>query len=308
MAVPKFYEFMKPALIVISDGKEYKRRELYELVSNRMGLSEDEKEELLPSGLEQTYINRISWAFTYLKKANLVKSPARSVFQITDLGLSVLEKNPKIITPKFLRQFESFREFQTISNSENNRNEQSETLEVESDDSPQEVLDKAFKTISISLVDEVLQEIMNQTPEFFERLVVKVLVSLGYGGSKIGNTKVLGKSGDEGIDGVIKEDKLGFDEIYIQAKRWDVNSTIGRPEIQKFLGALAGRGATKGAFITTARFSKEAKEYIEKHLSQKIVLIDGNMLASLMIENNVGVSIETTYHIKSIDRDFFEEE
>ena len=304
MSIPKFYVFMKPTLMELEDKNEKTRNQLYIALSNKMNLTKQDKEELLPSGREPKYKNRISWSLTYLKKAKLISSPARSVFKITDLGLSVLEENPNEITPKYLSKFESFNKFQA--NSELGNNEDGIQLEVEVD-SPQDLMDNAYSTISANLIDEVLQEIMNQSSDFFEKVVIDLLISMGYGGSKVENSEVLGKTGDEGIDGIIKEDKLGFDRIYVQAKRWCVDSTVGRPEIQKFMGALVGQGASKGAFITTAKFSNEARKYISKQLTSSIVLIDGDMLANLMIENNIGVSIVDTYFIKRIDRDYFDD-
>lgn len=306
MSIPKFYKFMKPVLENLKDNNEKTRNYLYEILSKKMNLSQEDMEELLPSGSEFKYKNRISWSLTYLKKADLIISPSRSVFRITELGHSVLKENPLEITPKYLKKFDNFKEFQRNSNEENNLMENT-SKEIEENDSPQDLLDKAYATISVSLVDEILQEVMNQSPDFFEKVVVDLLIHMGYGGSKVENSKVLGKTGDEGIDGVIKEDKLGFDKIYIQAKRWNIDVTIGRPEIQKFMGALVGQGASKGAFITTAKFSKEARGYINKQLTSSIVLIDGTMLANLMIEYNIGVAIVDTYYIKRIDKDYFDD-
>lgn len=200
-------------------------------------------------------------------------------------------------------KFDSFKGFKK--NIDDPVNDDQQIVVTPSGESPQDMLDRAYKAITSTLTDDVLNEVMNQSPDFFEKLVVDLLVTMGYGGSKIENSQVLGKSGDEGIDGVIKEDKLGFDKIYIQAKRWDADRTVGRPEIQKFVGALTGQGATKGAFITTAGFSKDAKEYVSKQHACKIVLIDGQTLAALMIEHNLGVSVESTYLIKKIDFDYF---
>lgn len=302
MSIPKFYELMKPILKILEDNKIHNRKEMYEIIIINFQLSKEEMEKRLPSGRQLVYKNRTGWALTYLKKAKLIESTARASFRITELGQTVLQENPNIIDQKYLKNFDGFEEF--INNSHNilpvNKND--------IDESPQDMLDQAYSTISNTLADDLLNEIMNQTPDFFERLVVDLLVHMGYGGSDIENSQVLGKTGDEGIDGVIKEDKLGFDKIYIQAKRWDIKTTVGRPELQKFVGALTGQGASKGTFITTASFTRGAKEYVSKQRACKIVLIDGKSLARLMIEYNLGVSIENTYYIKKIDTDYFTDE
>ena len=303
MAIPKYHEFMKPILILLGDETPHKRSDMYEKFVLQFHLTEEEKEEWLPSGKQKVYKNRIGWALTYLKKANLIESPTRATFIITELGKSVLKEKPETIDQEFLMKFDSFKGFKK--NIDNPDDEDKPIVVTSSGESPQDMLDRAYKAITSTLTDDVLNEVMNQSPDFFEKLVVDLLVTMGYGGSKIENSQVLGKTGDEGIDGVIKEDKLGFDKIYIQAKRWDVDRTVGRPEIQKFVGALTGQGATKGAFITTAGFSKDAKEYVSKQHACKIVLIDGQTLAALMIDHNLGVSVESTYLIKKIDFDYF---
>lgn len=303
MAIPKYHEFMKPILLLLKDETPHKRSDMYEKFSIQFRLTEEEKEEWLPSGKQQVYKNRIGWALTYLKKANLIESPTRATFTITDSGKSVLKENPEVVDQEYLMKFDSFKGFKK--NIDDPVNDDQQIVVTPSGESPQDMLDRAYKAITSTLTDDVLNEVMNQSPDFFEKLVVDLLVTMGYGGSKIENSQVLGKTGDEGIDGVIKEDKLGFDKIYIQAKRWDIERTVGRPEIQKFVGALTGQGATKGAFITTAGFSKDAKEYVSKQHACKIVLIDGQTLAALMIEHNLGVSVESTYLIKKIDFDYF---
>ena len=303
MAIPKYHEFMKPILLLLKDETPHKRSDMYEKFAIQFRLTEEEKEEWLPSGKQQVYKNRIGWALTYLKKANLIESPTRATFTITDSGKSVLKENPEVVDQEYLMKFDSFKGFKK--NIDDSVNDDQQIVVTPSGESPQDMLDRAYKAITSTLTDDVLNEVMNQSPDFFEKLVVDLLVTMGYGGSKIENSQVLGKTGDEGIDGVIKEDKLGFDKIYIQAKRWDIERTVGRPEIQKFVGALTGQGATKGAFITTAGFSKDAKEYVSKQHACKIVLIDGQTLAALMIEHNLGVSVESTYLIKKIDFDYF---
>lgn len=303
MAIPKYHEFMKPVLELLKDNQIHKRVDMYKVLAMQFQLTEEELEEWLPSGKQLVYKNRIGWALTYLKKAKVIESPARASFRITELGHKVLTENPEVVDQNYLKKFEGFQDF--INSTSENTLLDNDISDIGSDESPQDLLDRAYKTISNTLADDLLTEVMNQSPDFFEKLVVDLLVSMGYGGSKIENSQVLGKSGDEGIDGVIKEDKLGFDKIYIQAKRWDTEKTVGRPELQKFVGALTGQGASKGAFITTASFTKEAKEYVSKQHACKIVLIDGKSLAALMVEHDLGVSVENIYLIKKIDIDYF---
>ncbi len=303
MAIPKYYEFMKPILEFLSDNQVYKRIAMYQHFAVKFQLTEAELQEWLPSGKQLLFNNRVGWALTYLKKAKLIDSPARASYRITELGQQVLAEDPQVIDQNFLKKFEDFQDF--IDGNSGDTLFDNDLSQLGSDDSPQDILERAYKTISNTLTSDLLIEVMNQSPSFFEKLVVDLLVTMGYGGSKIENSKVLGRSGDEGIDGVINEDKLGFDKIYIQAKRWDIDRTVGRPELQKFVGALTGQGASKGAFITTASFTKEAKEYVSKQHACKIVLIDGKTLAALMVEHNLGVSIENAYYIKKIDTDYF---
>lgn len=259
----------------------------------------------MPSGKQLVYKNRIGWALTYLKKAGLIESTSRAAFRLTAVGKTVLDENPLEVDQEYLKKFDGFNSF--INSVQSNSNGAVVVSDTDTDESPQDMLDRAYKTITKTLADDVLAEVMSQSPDFFEKLVVDLLVAMGYGGSKKENSQVLGKCGDEGIDGVIKEDKLGFDKIYIQAKRWDTNRTVGRPELQKFVGALTGQGASKGAFITTASFTNEAVDYVRKQHACKIALIDGQTVASLMIEYSLGVSVESTYLVKRIDSDYFTE-
>jgi restriction system protein len=269
-------------------------------------VTDDERKELLASGNQAIFDNRVGWAKTYLKKAGLLDSPKRATFIITQAGLDTLKKNPDRIDAKFLRQFPSFLDFQNSSKHDNDSEE--EILNVEpNEQTPEENLDKAYQRIRKSLASELLNKVVDLSPTFFERLVVELLVKMGYGGSIKDAGKAIGKSGDEGIDGTIKEDKLGLDIIYIQAKRWKPGNVVGRPELHKFVGALAGQGAKKGIFITTSNFTKEALEYTPKN-ETKIVLIDGEQLAQLMIDYNLGCTTHQTYEIKKIDSDYFGED
>lgn len=241
---------------------------------------------------------------TYLKMAGLIESPKRSYFKITDLGLSVLKQNPTEINSKYLEQFPGFVEFRTIKKSGAEIKSVIQSPQVEG--TPRESIEENIQKLKDDLGGDLIIKIKQSSPEFFERLVVDLLLKMGYGGSQKEAGEAIGKSGDEGIDGIIKEDKLGLDTIYIQAKRWD--GTVGRPEIQKFIGALQMKGAKKGIFITASNFSKEAKESVDMTGNTKIVLIDGELLVNLMIQNDIGVSKIASYEIKQIDSDYFSEE
>jgi len=303
MAIPKYHEMYRFFLDCLKDGQQHKIKEIKDFVANMMGVTEEERQELLPSGKQAVFDNRIGWTRTYLKKAGLIESPSRGLFVISKEGSKLLEGNPVIINDDVLMKYESFKLFKNP-----NLNGTDITKSEVCEDTPQDKLDNAFKMINASLEDELLSEIMKQSPYFFESLVVMLLEEMGYGGTLKDAGTVTTQSGDEGIDGIIREDKLGFNLIYIQAKRWDADKSIGRPEIQKFVGALAGQGATKGLFITTAQFTKEAIEYAKKQHTTKVILVDGVTLTKLMIEYNLGVSTETVYEIKRIDTDFFSDD
>lgn len=305
MAIPKFFEFMKPSLVFLGDKNNHSKQEIFNHLVHYYSLTDEETTEYLPSGRTLVYKARAGWGLTYLKKAGLIESPEKTVFKITEEGLRVLEDNPPIINTTYLKKYPLFVEFATPRRAGSTGG--NEPTVTSDDISPQDALDEAFNTIQKALKDDILDAVMNQTPEFFEKLVVDLLVAMGYGGSRIENSEVTRYSGDEGIDGIIKEDRLGFDKIYLQAKRWEPERTVGRPEIQKFVGALTGQGASKGAFISTASFSKDAREYADKQHACKIVLIDGIRLAELMIEHNLGVTVESSYEIKRIDSDYFNE-
>jgi restriction system protein len=306
MPIPDFQSFFLPLLEQVSDGKEYKLRELIEVLAEHFKLSDVERNELLPSGNQSIFDNRVGWAKTYLKKAGLLDSPKRAVITITQRGLEVLKTNPPILNVRFLRQYPEFVEFHTAKHEDNVENE--EILESDTiHETPEETLENAYQGIRKALAEEILSKVFNLTPAFFERLVVELLVKMGYGGSIKDAGKAIGKSGDEGIDGTIKEDKLGLDIIYIQAKRWQQGNVVGRPEIHKFVGALAGQGAKKGVFITTSSFTKEALDYVPRN-ETKIVLISGVQLAQLMIDYNLGVALQQSYEIKRLDNDYFGDE
>lgn len=304
--IPDYQSLMLPLLKLVSDGQEIKYRDLIEKLAIEFRITDDERKELLASGNQPIFDNRVGWAKTYLKKAGLLDSPIRATFIITKLGLDTLKKKPDRIDAKYLRQFPSFVEFQNIGKSD--YDEETEVLTQQpNEQTPEENLDKAYQRIRKSLASELLNKVVELSPAFFERLVVELLVKMGYGGSIKDAGKAMGRSGDEGIDGTIKEDKLGLDIIYIQAKRWKPGNVVGRPELQKFVGALAGQGAKKGIFITTSNFTKEALEYTPRN-ETKIVLIDGDQLAQLMIDYNLGCTSQQLYEIKKIDSDYFDEE
>ena len=300
MAIPGYQDLMLPLLKLVSDGKEYLLREIIERLAKEFNLSEEERNEFLPSRLQRVFDNKVNWRKTYLSKFGLLESPKRGYIKISKVGKQFLDDNPNLdkLTNKDLMQFESFREF--ISSG----NKKSIVLHIDSE-TPTEIIEQKIQEVNEALADELLRKIKNSSPKFFEKLVIDLLLKIGYGGSEKEMAEVVGKSGDEGIDGTIKEDKLGLDVIYIQAKRWE--SPVGRPEIQKFIGALSGKKAKKGVFFTTSTFTDEAKDYVS-HLEQKVDLIDGNKLADLMIKYNVGVSVEKVIEIKRVDSDYFEED
>ena len=304
--IPDYQTLMLPLLKLVSDGQEHKYRDIIEKLAIEFEVTDEERKELLASGNQSIFDNRVGWAKTYLKKAGLLDSPIRATFVITNLGRQTLLKNPDRIDAKYLRQFPAFLEFQNASRNDNESEEEIATIEIH-EQTPEENLDKAYQRIRKSLASELLNKVIELSPAFFERLVVELLVKMGYGGSIKDAGKAMGKSGDEGIDGTIKEDKLGLDIIYIQAKRWKTGNVVGRPEIQKFVGALAGQGAKKGIFITTSNFTKEALDYTPRN-ETKIVLIDGEQLAQLMIDYSLGCTTQRTYELKKLDSDYFGEE
>lgn len=304
MAIPDYQTLMLPLLKLAGDKNEHPIGEARDKLADFFNLSEAERNEFLPSGNQRIFDNRVGWARTYLKKANLIEYVKRGVFKITQRGLDVLSQNPSAIGAKYLEQFPEFTDFKEISKKDKGEISHSD-VQISEQKTPEESLEYGYQKIRQSLAQELLNRVKELSPRFFERLVVELIVKMGYGGSIKDAGKAIGGSGDEGIDGIIKEDKLGLDTIYLQAKRWE--GTVGRPEIQKFAGALQGHRAKKGVFITTSCFSNEALEYASK-IDNKIVLIEGDHLAQLMIDNDIGVSKITTYELKKIDSDYFVEE
>ena len=309
MAIPDYQSAMLPLLKFASDEAEHPFSEAVTSLAIEFKLSEDEKKELLPSGQQEIYINRIGWARTYLKKAGLIDSPRRGFLKITSRGKEVLASNPKVIDNNFLRQYDEFVAFEL-----KGKNKEDTILvgditqkikkQIDKDDvkTPEEIFENAYENLRTELASTILENLKNCDPSLFEKIVIEVLVSMGYGGSLKDAGRAVGKSGDGGIDGIINEDRLGLDSIYIQAKRWQ--STVGRPEIQNFAGALHGRHAKKGIFFTTSQFSKEARDYVS-NIDLKIILVDGVQLADYMIEFNVGVTKTVAFELKKIDLDYF---
>ena len=303
MAIPDFQTLMLPFLKAVEDGKEHLFKDVVEKLSIEFKLTQDELAEMLPSRRAPTFYNRVAWAKFYLKKAGLIAQIKRSYLSLTELGKKALNSKPTQINIKYLEQFPEYLSFKENMSADSQT--ETKSVELESTSTPEEILENAYSKLNASLVIEILENIMQCSPAFFERLVVELLLSMGYGGTRADAGRAIGQSGDGGIDGIIDEDKLGLDSIYIQAKRWE--GAVGRPEIQKFVGALQGQRAHKGVFITTSDFTKEAQEYV-KNISNKVVLMNGFALAKLMIENNVGVSIAATYEVKKIDSDYFVDE
>jgi restriction system protein len=303
MAVPDYQSIMLPLLRLAGDGQEHKFSEAMESLAKEFGLSEQERDELLPSGAQTKFGNRAGWARTYMTKAGLLVSPGRGRFKITERGLGVLKTNPERISAKSLRQYPEFVEFQGTHRQE--REPQEQEQEAESEQTPAEALEASYVNLRKALAQDLLDKVKSCSPVFFEHLVVDLLVAMGYGGSRKDAGQAVGRTGDGGIDGIIKEDKLGLDAVCVQAKRWD--GTVGRPVVQAFAGSLEGVRAKKGVLITTSQFSGEAEDYVGS-IEKKIVLINGEQLAQLMIDHNIGVTELATYALKRIDNDYFGEE
>jgi len=302
MPIPDFQTCMLPLLKYYGDGAEHKNRDSIDALAQEYKLTEEEQRLMLPSGVQGVFDNRVNWARTFLKKAAVIECTKRGVHRITKRGLDILKKKPDRIDMAYLRQFQEFKDFRAL------RHVKPEEVEPELDSgtkTPEEALEGAYQKLRGDLAADLIQRLKSCSPSFFERLVVEVIVKMGYGGTRKDAGRAIGTSGDGGIDGIIKEDKLGLDAIYIQAKRWE--NTVGRPEIQKFVGALTGQRARKGLFITTSEYSSEAEDYVSR-IDAKVVLIDGETLAQLMIDHNVGVSTVGTYDIKKVDSDYFSEE
>ncbi len=302
MTIPDYQTLMLPLLKLTNDQKEHSLKIATEVLSKEFNLTDVELAEMLPSARKTRFYDRVGWAGTYLRKAGLLVAPRRGWFQITQRGLDILKNPPERITVNFLEQFDEFVQFRE----RREKNTQDEVIigDVERQ-TPEEAIESAYLNIRQSLADEILQTVKNGSPSFFEALVIDVLVKMGYGGTRKDAGRAIGRSGDGGIDGIINEDRLGLDVIYIQAKKWE--NPVGRPEIQKFAGALQGQREKKGIFITTSTFTKEAQEFASR-IDSKITLLDGETLSQLMIDYNVGVNLVASYKLKRIGSDYFIEE
>jgi restriction system protein len=304
MPVPDFQALMLPILELAADGREKKLSRAVELMADKFNLSQEERDERLPRGRQTRIYNNVSWAITYLRAARILESPSRGTFRITERGRQVLAENPQAIDVRYLRRFEEFVQFASIRRERGNGQAQAES-DIITATTPDEELEAAYKALRQALAQELLERVKNCSPSFFEELVVDLLVAMGYGGSIEDAGQALGKSDDEGVNGVIKSDILGFDQIYVQAKRW--TDTVGKPIVQAFAGSLDGLHSKQGVLITTSEFSQEAHEYVERIDNKKIILIDGERLVQLMIDYNIGVTEKSRYVIKRVDNDYFED-
>lgn len=301
MPIPDFQTIMLPLLQIFDDEREHSIHEDIDKLAEHFSLTDQELNEMIPSGTQTTFYNRVGWARTYLSKSGLLEMSRRSYYKISERGKQVLKSNPARIDMKYLKQFPEYVEFRERG-SGRRRHRDREITEETAHRTPEETLDDAYQDIRDTLAQELLALVKQSSPAFFERLVVELLVNMGYGGSRQEAARAVGQRGDEGIDGIIDEDRLGLDAIYIQAKRWE--AAVGRPEIQKFVGALMGKKARKGIFITTSTFSPDAISYIS-NIDYKVVLIDGKRLAEYMIDYDVGVTRSITYQLKRADTDYF---
>jgi restriction system protein len=301
--IPDFQSFMLPLLESIGKNGETSMKILREEMIKHFNITKEEQEKKTPNNKQFIYYNRIAWGVSYLRMAELVFYPQRGIYKISDLGKKVLENPPEKITISYLKQFDNFNKNRNPQKTKKANDDENEQENHEK--TPDELLELGYTQIINSLKDQIKQKIKECSPYHFEQIVLDLLLKMGYGGSEIDNSELTQKSSDEGIDGIIKEDKLGLDKIYIQAKKWE--NSVGRPEIQKFVGALQGKRAKKGVFITTSEFSKDAHEYV-KNLDVAVILIDGKKLSQYMLENELGVTLKHNYKIYSIDNDYFMEE
>lgn len=305
MSIPKYNELYPNVLKVLSDGKEYSTRDMDEIISNQLNLSEEERNKMLPSGNQKLIKNRIGWARTYLKKAGFIESRKRGYVNITDLGLKVFKDNPNVVEDD-LMQYSDFVDFVSGKSIKEPDDVARQPKIIKLDDAtPDEIMEKTYKKINKDLADTILENISNNDPYFFEKLVVDLLLKMGYGEFREDAGFRTKSSNDEGIDGIINQDKLGLDKIGVQAKRYDSSQKIGRPLLQSFAGALLGKGLNKGVFITTSSFTNNAVDYVKNQSNLTITLIDGVQLANLMIEYNLGVFTIKNYPIKQLDSDYF---
>lgn len=307
MAVPDYQSIMLPLLqFAQAQNQEISTDEAVEALAAQLGLTEADLKEMLPSGVQPTFVNRVGWAATYMKKAGLLEPTRRGHYRITQRGQDLLRKKPAKINVTLLKQYPEFQEFQQLKGTRKGDKKSAAAAPRDMEAAtPSEALESAYENLRDELAAELLTRLKKASPAFFERIVVELLVKMGYGGSRADAGKAIGRTGDGGIDGIIKEDKLGLDVVYVQAKRWDTNA-VSRPDVMQFAGALQAQKALKGIFITTSRFTDDARNYVSQ-IGSKIVLIDGSQLCQLMIDHDVGVSTVSLYPVKKIDADYFEE-
>lgn len=302
MAVPDFQTLMRPLLAEVADGRDHSVKSIRTALADHFSLTDDDINALIPSGRVTSFQNRVGWATTYLYRCGLLERPTRAVYRITDRGKQTLDQHPDRVDLKVLAQFDEFHDFRQARSTTPSDDQGGPPSEASDNQTPEERVDSAYRELRSVLAADLLDRVLELSPDRFEQLVLDVLHGMGYGGSRDDAAERLGRSGDEGVDGVIREDRLGLDLIYVQAKKW--NNPVGRPEIQKFFGALHGKRATKGVFMTTSTFSSGAIEYAEG-VTPRIILVDGKELAQLMIEHQVGVSLSRRYELKRIDLDYF---
>lgn len=301
MPIPDFQSFFLPMLRATADGVEHPISDLRERIAIDFKLTPEELQQKVPSGVQIVFANRVAWSTVYLNKAAALFRVKRGVFRITQRGMEILGLGLPKVTIRDLAKYPEFATFQKGSQTAGDEESPSKALQTQT---PEEDLENAYRVLRTTLANDVLEMVKKASPAFFERLVVDLLVAMGYGGDVENSGQIVGKSGDGGIDGIIKQDKLGLDVVYVQAKRW--NGSVGRPIAQAFAGSLEGVRARKGVLITTSYFSQDALDYV-KRIEKRIVLVDGNQLADLMIDHDIGVSITRTYKVKRLDFDYFEE-
>jgi restriction system protein len=307
MTIPDYQSLMLPLLQCAENGQEVRTSDCVDTLGKKLALSDDDMNELLPSGKQTVFSNRIHWARTYMAKANLVEATKRGHFKITQRGQEVLKSNPDQINNDTLSKFPEFQEWRERSVSGNEKKNIASAVEPANQDlTPEENIERSSLLLNRQLQKDVLDSILSASPSFFETVIVDLLIAMGYGGGRAEMGEALGQSNDGGVDGVIKEDELGLDVVYIQAKRYDPSNTIGRPAIQAFVGSLEGFNASKGVFVTTSSFASSVKDYVSR-IQKRIILLDGDELARLMIRHGVGVRTKETYEVKRLDEDYFVE-
>lgn len=302
MSVPDYQQYMYPMLELLNNRDELRITDIANALAEHFRLSQTDLEDRVPSGKKSRHYDRVGWAATYLKQAGLLRSPKRAYYTITERGRNVLQSGDQVNT-NYLYRFSEFQEFQSRTRTNDDSAENQERLLISS--TPDEILSTAYSDLRNTLAAELLERILQASPKFFEQVVIDVLLAMGYGGSRSDAAKRVGQSGDGGIDGIINEDRLGLDVIYLQAKRW--KNVVGARELRDFAGSLEEKKAVKGVFITTSDFTREAQEYVSR-IGKRIVLINGNELAQFMIDFGVGALVRETYVIKKIDEDYFTEE